>query len=180
MKRRFVAWLLGGGGGGGGFRCSFGECRACVCCSLADRMQGSKPAVLRTVTAESQQHRISYEGRSHTSAAYRGGSAYVIRCWTCGLEPARPGHASNCMCMCKMCSKILRGHDTKARLCEKCSGVVALTTFPIGTVHVKAKGKRRRGGAAILPTATTTTGGVVVMLAATPSPPPTPFPPAGV
>jgi hypothetical protein len=137
-------------------------------------MQAGNPPVSRYVTAESQQDRISYEGRSHTSAAYRGGSAYVIRCWTCGLEPARPGHDSNCMCMCKVCFRILRGHGTQARLCDRCSGVVALTTFPIGTVHIKAKPKRRRDGSAI---AAVTTGGVVP---ATPPPPPPPFPPPTV
>jgi hypothetical protein len=104
----------------------------------------------RYVTASSQQVQglISLDGRSRKSRLWDGGAAYVLMCVQCGLEPSRPNHTSNCMCMCEICSGPLRGHgapvsvDGKVKLlCRKCGGR-EVDVVPIGTREVKVKRSR--------------------------------------
>ena len=115
---------------------------------LAQRMQPPPPPpppppTQRFVTAASQRGLISFDGRSPTSPAYFGGSAYVVMCRSCGLEPiGRAGYHSNCICCCKTCSRLLNGRGNWERLCDRCSGSVTQETVPIGTTHVKAKPSR--------------------------------------
>lgn len=120
---------------------------------LAQRMQPATPApTQRFVTAASQRGLISFDGRSPTSPAYFGGSAYVVMCRSCGLEPiGRPGYHSNCICCCKTCSRLLNGRGNLERLCDMCSGSVTHETVPIGTTHIKAKPARPAAGAGTAP-----------------------------
>ena len=83
----------------------------------------------RYVTVSSQSGHISYDGRSETSSAWRGGAAYVQMCLTCGLEPYRPGKPSNCLCVCGLgkldggsCSAPLQGHGDESGICRSCGG----------------------------------------------------------
>ena len=99
------------------------------------------------VTAGSQQGRISLDGRSARSSAWRGGAAYVQMCLTCGLEPSRLGHASNCLCMCGLgkgrggCGRILHGHGNAEGMCRVCGGGRP-EMVSIGTIEVKRKRSR--------------------------------------
>ena len=111
-------------------------------------MQAPRPATQWLVTAGSQHGCISYDGRSERSSAWRGGAAYVQMCLTCGLEPDRPGFASNCMCMCglgkrggKSCGKPLDGHGDEKGICCAC-GPGRPEILSIGTTEVKAKRPR--------------------------------------
>ena len=109
------------------------------------------PRFVVTASNEQVQGRISYDGRSQTSSVWRGGAAYVQMCLTCGLEPDRPGFASNCMCMCglgkrgghatKSCGKPLRGHGDEHGICKGC-GRGRPEILSIGTTEVKAKRPR--------------------------------------
>jgi hypothetical protein len=99
------------------------------------------------VTAGSQHGSISYEGRSVRSSVWRGGAAYVQMCLTCGLEPSRPGFASNCMCMCGLgkrgagCSSVLNGNGDADGKCNNC-GTGRPKIPSIGTIETKAKRPR--------------------------------------
>ena len=99
------------------------------------------------VTAGSQQGSISYEGRSERSSMWRGGAAYVQMCLTCGLEPSRPGFASNCMCMCGLgkrgagCSSVLNGNGDADGKCKYC-GTGRPKIASIATIETKAKRPR--------------------------------------
>ena len=112
-------------------------------------MQAPRPATQWLVTAGSQHGCISYDGRSERSSAWRGGAAYVQMCLTCGLEPDRPGFASNCMCMCGLgkrgghqsCGKPLHGHGDEDGICKGC-GRGRPDILSIGTTEVKAKRPR--------------------------------------
>jgi hypothetical protein len=108
----------------------------------------SPPPTRWTVTASLYAHRISYDGRSPNSSAWRGGAAYVQMCMTCGLEPGRPGFVSKCMCMCGLgkpnnggCSLALHGNGDEEGKCRNCGG--GRPSCPsIVTVEVKAKRPR--------------------------------------
>ncbi len=68
-------------------------------------------------------------------------------CLTCGLEPGRPGHLSNCMCMCGLgkrgggCCRILHGHGDAEGKCKGCGGGRP-EIVSIGTTEVKPKRSR--------------------------------------
>ncbi len=104
----------------------------------------------RSTTAAHQSESISYEGRSKSSKAWIGGAAYAVRCGRCGLEPARPGFVSKCLCTCTQCFQLLNGKKVcPSRFCGhnqpvEGSGIDdgrtrSPETVPIATVHVKAK-----------------------------------------
>jgi len=95
------------------------------------------------VTVRSQHGSISYDGHSENSSVWRGGAAYVQMCLTCGLEPRRDGYLSNCLCMCKRCSRALNGHGDAKRLCASCYGGRP-EIASIATTEVKAKRKRAK------------------------------------
>lgn len=95
------------------------------------------------VTVRSQHGSISYDGHSENSSVWRGGAAYVQMCLTCGLEPRRDGYRSNCLCMCKRCSRALNGHGDAKRLCASCDGG-RQEIASIATTEVKAKRKRAK------------------------------------
>ncbi len=68
-------------------------------------------------------------------------------CLTCGLEPVKPGRASNCLCMCGLgkrgagCSRAMSGLGDEEGKCSNCGG--GRPEIPaIGTVEVKAKRPR--------------------------------------
>ena len=66
---------------------------------------------------------------------------------TCGLEPGRPSHASNCVRMCGIgkggggCSSALDGNGDAEGKCRNC-GVGRSDIVTIGKVEVKAKRPR--------------------------------------